>query len=75
MAKNGGVWEVHGLTSWGIACRSKPGVYATVQRKSQSEGIAGKFHGMLWNVKQSPQFSDVNSWIRQNIGSECQRAG
>ena len=66
MAKDGGVWEVHGLTSWGIACRSKPGVYATVQRKSQS---------VVWNAKQYPQFSDVNSWIRQNIGSECQRTG
>ena len=33
MSKSGGVWELHGVTSWGVACRGLPGVYATVQRE------------------------------------------
>ena len=32
MAKAGDVWELHGITSWGVACddRDLPGVYAAV---------------------------------------------
>ena len=32
MAKTGDVWELHGITSWGVACNARdlPGVYAAV---------------------------------------------
>ena len=83
MAKSGGVWELHGLTSWGVACRSLPGVYATVQRKCvgqphrvelQSSMACCGMPRYLLNSK-IKMVSDVRGWITQNIGSECQRAG
>ena len=69
MSKSGGVWELHGVTSWGVACRGLPGVYATVQR----ECICIHCTSIFWLQKVHITTWDDNGLFQKKTFFSCEK--